>query len=226
MNTASALGYLVYGQGDACMSVSIMLTWRLLQVQVVWSWLLCGMEKISLCVMLPWILLPVHTEVLWAYLSRLPYGYFRETHWISMGLLEITMVTLTCMYGAATGRSHGPPWRTSATFGARNPCRLFQKSIPAARHGRPSTDFWNNRCKEPVPFVSKIHPGSPSRTSVHRLLKQSVQGIGAVCFKSPSRRPVLLTSVTARSHELLKQTAPHTPATLAPGPALLIQSLL
>ena len=34
---------------------------------------------------------------------------------------------------------HGPFWRTSETIGARNPCRLFQKSISAARHGRPST---------------------------------------------------------------------------------------
>ena len=49
--------------------------------------------------------------------------------------------------------SHVPLWRTSATIGGRNPCRLFQK----------------------------VHPSGPSRPSV-----------------------------TARSHELLKQTALHT----------------
>ena len=71
---------------------------------------------------------------------------------------------------------HGPLWQTSETIGVRNLCRLFQKSIPAARHGRPSTarpprpaltDFWNNRREELVPFVSKVHPSGPSRTSVH-----------------------------------------------------------
>ena len=71
---------------------------------------------------------------------------------------------------------HGPLWLTFETIGARKPCRLFQKSIPAARHGRPSTarpprpaltDFWNNRREELVPFVSKVHPSGPSRTSVH-----------------------------------------------------------
>ena len=121
---------------------------------------------------------------------------------------------------------HGPLWRTSETIGVRNPCRLFQKSIPAARHGQPSTarsdgllkqsawriravcfkspsqrpvtasrprptltDFWNNRREESVPFVSKVHPGGPSRTSV-----------------------------TARSDELLKQTAPHKAAMMAGSP--------
>ena len=62
------------------------------------------------------------------------------------------------------------------------------------RHGplpRPAlTNFCNIRRQESVPFVSKVHPGSPSRTSVHRLLKQSVQGTRAVCFKNPSRQPV------------------------------------
>ena len=29
------------------------------------------------------------------------------------------------------------------------------------------TDFWNNRRKDAVPFVSKVHPSSPSRLSVH-----------------------------------------------------------
>ena len=71
---------------------------------------------------------------------------------------------------------HGPLWQTSETIGVRNSCRLFQKSIPAARHGRPSTarpprpaltDFWNNRREELVPFVSKVHPSGPSRTAVH-----------------------------------------------------------
>ena len=122
------------------------------------------------------------------------------------------------------GRPHGPLWWTFATIGVRNPCRLFEKSLPAARHGQPSTarsdellqqagpgiravcfksppwrpvtavrprptprpalvDFCNNRREESVPFVSKVNPSCPSQTSV-----------------------------TARSHELLKQTAPHTAA--------------
>ena len=135
---------------EPCISVSIMLTWRLFQVHVVWPWLLCGMENISLYIMLSWIVLPVHTVALWAYLSRLPYGYFRETHWNSMGLLEITMVTLTSMRGApggaATARSNGPLWRTP-------------------------------RRQEFVTFASKVHPGGPSRTSVTarspKLLKQT-----------------------------------------------------
>ena len=66
----------------------------------------------------------------------------------------------------STASCHGPLWRTSATIGARNPCRLFQKSIPAARHGRPST----------------------ARSD--ELLQQSAPGMRAVCFKSQSRRPV------------------------------------
>ena len=80
---------------------------------------------------------------------------------------------------------HGPLWQTSETIGVRNPCRLFQKftQLPVrASRPRPAlTDFWNNRREESVPFDSKVHPGGPSRTSV-----------------------------TARSPELLKQTAPHT----------------
>ena len=43
---------------------------------------------------------------------------------------------------------------------------MFQKSIPAARHGRPST------------------------TRSDELLQQSAPGMRAVCFKSQSRRPV------------------------------------
>ena len=66
----------------------------------------------------------------------------------------------------STAGCHGPLWRTSATIGARNPCRLFQKSVPVARHGRPST----------------------ARSD--ELLQQSAPGIRAVCFKSPFRRPV------------------------------------
>ena len=81
----------------------------------------------------------------------------------------------------STARSYGLLWQTFETIGTSNPRRLFQKSIPAARHGRPSTDSWSNRRQESVPFVSKANSAGPSRTSV-----------------------------TARSHELLKQTAPHT----------------
>ena len=124
---------------------------------------------------------------------------------------------------------HGPLWQTSETIGVRNSCRLFQKSIPAARHGRPSTarpprpaltDFWNNRREELVPFVSKVHPSGPSRTAVHgppptarsdRLLKQLAWGTRAVCFKILSQRPVTdvhpRPAPTARSDWLLKQSA-------------------
>ena len=191
---------------------------------------------------------------------------------------------------------HGPLWRTSATIGARNPCRLFQKSVPAARHGRSSTarsdellqqsapgiravcfkspsrrpvtagrprpaptarsdgllqqsapgiravcfkspsrrpvtavrprpaltNFCNNRRQESVPFVSKVRPGGPSRPSVHgptprpalvdfcnNRRQESVPFVSKVHLSGPSR-----TSVTARSDELLKQTAPHTAASL------------
>ena len=135
---------------EPCISVFIMLTWRLFQVHVVCPWLLCGMENISLSIMLSWIVLPVHTVALWAYPSRLPYGYFRETHWNSMGLLEITMKTLTSVCGPRMGPPRpAPTARSEELLGARNSWRLFQKSIPAARHGRPLRpalpNFWNKR---------------------------------------------------------------------------------
>ena len=79
-------------------------------------------------------------SVVWR-MSGLPYDYFRETHWISMRFREINMVSLVNM--------HGPIWQTFETISVRNPCRLFQKYISAARHGRPSrpalTNFWNKR---------------------------------------------------------------------------------
>ena len=128
---------------------------------------------------------------------------------------------------------HGPPPRPALTDFWNNRrgklCHSFQKSIPAARHGRPSTaspprpaltHFWNNRREELVPFVSKVHPSGPSRTAVHgppptarsdRLLKQSAWGTRAVCFKSPSQRPVTdgrpRPAPTVRSDGLLKQSA-------------------
>ena len=98
----------------------------------------------------------------------------------------------------STACPHGPLWQTSETIGVRNPCRLFQKSISAARHGRPSTacphgPLWRtsetivvrNPCRSFQKFTPAARHGQPS--------------------SGPSR-----TSVTARSHELLKQTAPHT----------------
>ena len=103
--------------------------------------------------------------------------------------------------------SHGPLWRTSATIGVSNPCRLFQESIPAARHGCPSTArphgrsdtllkqlAWGIRAvcfksssKQPV---TAIRPRPTPTARSGRFLKQSAPGIRAVCFKSPSRRPV------------------------------------
>ena len=129
---------------------------------------------------------------------------------------------------------HGPPPRPALTDFWNNRrgklCHSFQKSIPAARHGRPSTarpprpaltDFWNNRREELVSFVSKVHPSGPSRTAVHGppptarsdgLLKQSAWGTRAVCFKSPSQRPVTdgrpRPAPTVRSDGLLQHSAP------------------
>ena len=62
----------------------------------------------------------------------------------------------------SSNRPHG---QTFETIGARTPCHLFQKSVPEARHDRPS--IWNNRRKENAPFGSKVQPSSPSRLSVH-----------------------------------------------------------
>ena len=213
MNTAAAthcadMGHLVYGQGDT--PVSIMLTED------------CFKRTLYGHVF----------SVVWR-MSGLPYGYFRETHWISMGFREINMVSgLVNMHGPiwqtfetisdrkpcrlfqkfisaarhgrpSTARSHGPLWRTSATIGARNPCRLFQKSIPAARHGQPSTarphgplwgTFATMGVKNPRRLFQKSIPAArhdrPSTTRSGWLLKQSAQGSRAICFKSPSQRPV------------------------------------
>ena len=64
-------------------------------------------------------------------------------------------IPAVCFKSPSTARPHGPLWWTFATIGVRNPCRLFQKSISAGRHGRPSrpalTNFWNNR---PLPTCS------------------------------------------------------------------------
>ena len=82
---------------------------------------------------------------------------------------------------------HGPLWLTFETIGTRKPCHLFQKSIPAGRHDRPSTARSDG------------------------ILKQSAPGICAVCFKCPSRRPVTAVrprpDPTARSGGLLQQSA-------------------
>ena len=82
-------------------------------------------------------------------------------------------------------------------------CRLFQKSISAARHGRPSTarphgPLWRTSetigVRNPCRLFKKVHPaarhGQPSTARSDKLLKQSAWGIRAVCFKSPFRRPV------------------------------------
>ena len=103
----------------------------------------------------------------------------------------------------STARSHGPLWWNFETLGVRNPYHLFkspsQRPVMAVRP-RPAltarSDLGNNRRQESVPFVSKVHPGGPSRTSV-----------------------------TARSHELLKQTAPHTAATMGLGSSCLAWQL-
>ena len=128
-------------------------------------------------------------------MSGLPYGYFRETHWISVGFREINMVSLVNI--------HGPIWPTFETISARNPCRLFQKLISAVRHDRPSTacshgPLWRtsatigarNPCRLFQKFISAARHGRPSTARSDELLQQSAPGIRAVCFKSPSRRPV------------------------------------
>ena len=51
--------------------------------------------------------------------------------------------------GPWTDSRDGPPGRTFETNGTASLRRLFQKSVPAARHGRPPrpalTNFWNKR---------------------------------------------------------------------------------
>ena len=103
----------------------------------------------------------------------------------------------------STACSHGPLWRTSATIGARNLCRLFQKSIPAARHGQPSTarphgPLWWTFATIGVRNLRRLFQKSipaarhdrPSTARSGWLLKQPAQGSRAICFKSPSQRPV------------------------------------
>ena len=170
-----------------------------------------------------------------------------------MGLVEITMVTLVNMYvwGPlprphltdfwSNRRQESVPFvskvhlsslsRTDTTIRSNRPAltnfcsNRRQQSVPfvsKVHPGRPSrpdptaalTDFWNNRRDESVPFVSKVHLSSPSRPSVHGPLWRISQTIGA---RNPCRffskvhpdGPSQM-SVTARSHEPLKQTAPHT----------------
>ena len=124
---------------------------------------------------------------------------------------------------------HGPLWQTSETIGVRNSCRLFQKSIPAARHGRPSTarphgplwlTFETIGARKPCHLFQKSIPAArhgrpstarPPTARSDRLLKQSAWGTRAVCFKSPSQRPVTdvrpRPAPTVRSDWLLKQSA-------------------
>ena len=147
---------------------------------------------------------------------------------------------------------HGPLWQTSETIGVRNSCRLFQKSIPAARHGRPSTarphgPLWRTsetigvgsyaiRFKSPSQRpVTDVRPRPAPTARSDRLLKQLAWGTRAICFKIPSQRPVTdvhpRPAPTARSDWLLKQSAQGSraicfkspsqrPATDVPRPAL------
>ena len=168
----------------------------LLPVDIMMVLVTYGNTGVSASLSFKWILLPVHNDVNTALCACAS----------CVGMASL-------WYG-----SHGPLWRTSATIGARNLCRLFQKSVPAARHGRPSTagshgPLWRtsatigtrNLCRlfQKVrpggPSRPAVRPGGPSRLSVHGppptarsygLLKQSAWGIRAVCFKSPSQRPV------------------------------------
>ena len=86
-------------------------------------------------------------------------------------------------------RPHGPLWQTSETIGMRNPCGLFQKSILAARHGRPSrpalTNFWDKRRPIRTRRLGLVSPPSlhadyytrtrtPARTTATAMLAPSL----------------------------------------------------
>ena len=141
----------------------------------------------------------------------------------------VPFVSKVHLGGPSRTSVHGPPPRPALTdfWNTRR-----KESVPfvskvhpggASRtsvHGPPPrpalTDFWNNRREESVPFVSKVHPSGPSRPAVHgppprpaltdfwnNRREESVPFVSKVHPGGPSR-----TSVTARSDELLKQTAP------------------
>ena len=94
-----------------------------------------------------------------------------------------------------------------SAWGIRAVCfkSLSQQAVRAS-HPRPALiDFWNYQREESVPSVSKVHPSSSSRPAVHGPPpRPALTFISKVHPGGPSR-----TSATARSHELLKQTAPH-----------------
>ena len=114
-----------------------------------------------------------------------------------------------------------------------HPSRPSRTSVHG-RLPRPAlTNFCNNRRQESAPFVSKVRPGGPSRPSVHgptprpalvdfcnNWREESVPFVSEVHLSGPSR-----TSVTARSDELLKQTAPHMADTLVRSPPVTIPTV-
>ena len=178
--------WLRYEHGDVC---SYDIERLLLPVDIMMVLVTYGNTGVSASLSFKWILLPVHIDVNTALYVQV------VLEWRISGMVKVG--EMNARHGQpSTARPHGPIWQTFETIGARNPCRLFQKSIPGGPsrpsvHGRlprPTlTNFCNNRRQESVPFVSKVPPGGPSRTSV-----------------------------TARSDELLKQTAPHTDALRLP----------
>ena len=124
----------------------------------------------------------------------------------------------------STGKLRNMMFKISHFWDEKRPTKKSEDRIPTMllpaspqpAIPRPALkDFWNNRRQESVPFVSKVHPSSPSRLSVHGPLWRTSETIGvgsyAIRFKSPSQRPVTdvrpRPAPTARSDGLLKQSA-------------------
>ena len=211
MNTASAthcadMGHLVYGQGET--SVSMMLTWRLLQVHVVWACLLCGMEHVKVTI---WLFPgdPLN-------FNGSPGNNHGNLGWhVCMGPPR----------SAPTARSDRLLKQSAP--GIRAVCfkSSSQQPVTAVRPRPAPTARSDELLQQSAPGICAVCFKSPPRRSVTAVrprpdpttrsggpMQQSAWGIREFVWKvhpsGPSR-----TSVTARSHELLKQTAPHTTET-------------
>ena len=208
MNTASAthcadMGHLVYGQGDT--SVPIMLTWRLLQVHVVWACLLCGMENVKVT---KWLFPgdPLnfngspgnnHGNRGW-YVCMMPPQSAPTAR--SDRLLKQSAPGSRAVCFKSSSQQPATTVRPRPAPTARSD-RLLKQSAPGIR-----AVCFKSSSQQPVTTV-RPRPAPTARSD--ELLQQSAPGIRAVCFKSPSRRPVTAVrprpAPTARSDELLQQ---------------------
>ena len=178
----------------------------LLPVDIMMVLVTYGNTGVSASLSFKWILLPVHNDV-------------------NTALCASCVGMASLWYG-----SHGPLWRTSATIGARNLCRLFQKSVTAARHGRPSTTgshgpLWRtsatigtrNLCR----LFQKVRPGGPSRPAVRP------GGPSRLSVHGPPPRPALTDSWNNRREESVPfvskvhLSGPSRPAVRPGGPSRL-----